>query len=172
MWFSLWKDLPEDYLSQIYDEIAGNEIKMKAIASNNPANKVNKAGNCTDHQQIVDYRSIISKCEVMVDAIISSIEREEASVAVQHGNGGSFIDGPTVDGIGQPRSFAVHLGNTFWPRPPHVQSIQLWIQISPTISVKNRHDICDVWWCFINSGSKVLQSSALLSNGMEARNWN
>lgn len=23
------RDLPEDYLSQIYDEIAGNEIKMK-----------------------------------------------------------------------------------------------------------------------------------------------
>ena len=42
---NFWKDLPEDYLSQIYDEIAGNEIKMKAIASNNPTNKVNKAGN-------------------------------------------------------------------------------------------------------------------------------
>lgn len=25
------RDLPEEYLSQIYDEIAGNEIKMKGI---------------------------------------------------------------------------------------------------------------------------------------------
>lgn len=40
------KDLPEEYLSQIYDEIAGNEIKMKAIASNNPASKASKSGNC------------------------------------------------------------------------------------------------------------------------------
>ena len=30
------KDLPEDYLSQIYDEIAGNEIKMKITASAKP----------------------------------------------------------------------------------------------------------------------------------------
>lgn len=26
------RDLPEEYLSQIYDEIAGNEIKMKGKA--------------------------------------------------------------------------------------------------------------------------------------------
>ncbi|XP_022248093.1 brefeldin A-inhibited guanine nucleotide-exchange protein 1-like isoform X1 [Limulus polyphemus] len=32
------KDLPEDYLSQIYDEIAGNEIKMKAT-SNKPSGR-------------------------------------------------------------------------------------------------------------------------------------
>ena len=30
------KDLPEDYLSAIYDEIAGNEIKMKTTASQKP----------------------------------------------------------------------------------------------------------------------------------------
>ena len=30
------KDLPQDYLSQIYDEIAGNEIKMKITASAKP----------------------------------------------------------------------------------------------------------------------------------------
>ena len=30
------KDLPEDYLSQIYDEIAGNEIKMKITDSAKP----------------------------------------------------------------------------------------------------------------------------------------
>jgi brefeldin A-inhibited guanine nucleotide-exchange protein len=29
------KDLPEDYLSAIYDEIAGNEIKMK-VGSTKP----------------------------------------------------------------------------------------------------------------------------------------
>lgn len=39
------KDLPEEYLSQIYDEIAGNEIKMKASASNTLGNKVNKSCN-------------------------------------------------------------------------------------------------------------------------------
>lgn len=27
------KDLPEEYLSSIYDEIAGNEIKMKATST-------------------------------------------------------------------------------------------------------------------------------------------
>lgn len=27
------KDLPEEYLSHIYDEIAGNEIKMKSTAA-------------------------------------------------------------------------------------------------------------------------------------------
>lgn len=27
------KDLPEEYLSHIYDEIAGNEIKMKSTAT-------------------------------------------------------------------------------------------------------------------------------------------
>lgn len=27
------KDLPEEYLSQIYDEIAGNEIKMKGTVN-------------------------------------------------------------------------------------------------------------------------------------------
>ena len=36
------KDLPEDYLSQIYDEIAGNEIKMKITASAKPG----KQGQC------------------------------------------------------------------------------------------------------------------------------
>ena len=36
------KDLPEDYLSQIYDEIAGNEIKMKITASAKPG----KQGRC------------------------------------------------------------------------------------------------------------------------------
>ena len=30
------RDLPEDYLSQIYDEIAGNGIKMRVIASAKP----------------------------------------------------------------------------------------------------------------------------------------
>ena len=30
------KDLPEDYLSAIYDEIAGNEIKMKATSAGKP----------------------------------------------------------------------------------------------------------------------------------------
>ncbi|XP_037068688.1 brefeldin A-inhibited guanine nucleotide-exchange protein 2-like [Pollicipes pollicipes] len=34
------KDLPEDYLSQIYDEIAGNEIKMKVTASAKPGKQV------------------------------------------------------------------------------------------------------------------------------------
>lgn len=38
------KDLPEDYLSQIYDEIAGNEIKMKASSTSTLGNKVNKSG--------------------------------------------------------------------------------------------------------------------------------
>lgn len=33
------KDLPEEYLSAIYDEIAGNEIKMKATST-----KPGKAG--------------------------------------------------------------------------------------------------------------------------------
>uniref|UniRef100_A0A182P8A8 SEC7 domain-containing protein n=1 Tax=Anopheles epiroticus TaxID=199890 RepID=A0A182P8A8_9DIPT len=33
------KDLPEEYLSQIYDEIAGHEIKMKNTVANKPANK-------------------------------------------------------------------------------------------------------------------------------------
>lgn len=31
------KDLPEDYLSAIYDEIAQNEIKMKAVGSQKAA---------------------------------------------------------------------------------------------------------------------------------------
>lgn len=30
------KDLPEEYLSQIYDEIAGNEIKMKVSSQGKP----------------------------------------------------------------------------------------------------------------------------------------
>lgn len=30
------KDLPEEYLSQIYDEIAGNEIKMKVVGGVKP----------------------------------------------------------------------------------------------------------------------------------------
>lgn len=30
------KDLPEDYLSAIYDEIAGNEIKMKVVGGVKP----------------------------------------------------------------------------------------------------------------------------------------
>ncbi|XP_059351895.1 brefeldin A-inhibited guanine nucleotide-exchange protein 2-like isoform X2 [Daphnia carinata] len=38
------KDLPEEYLSQIYDEIAGNEIKMKAHSSSALGNKVSKPG--------------------------------------------------------------------------------------------------------------------------------
>uniref|UniRef100_A0A182RSJ4 SEC7 domain-containing protein n=1 Tax=Anopheles funestus TaxID=62324 RepID=A0A182RSJ4_ANOFN len=33
------KDLPEEYLSQIYDEIAGHEIKMKNTVANKPAGK-------------------------------------------------------------------------------------------------------------------------------------
>ena len=32
------KDLPEDYLSSIYDEIAGNEIKMKVGSHNTKPN--------------------------------------------------------------------------------------------------------------------------------------
>ena len=31
------KDLPEEYLSVIYDEIAGNEIKMKVTSSGKPS---------------------------------------------------------------------------------------------------------------------------------------
>ena len=34
------KDLPTDYLSDVYDEIAGNEIKMKQT----PSSKPNQAG--------------------------------------------------------------------------------------------------------------------------------
>lgn len=30
------KDLPEEYLSAIYDEIAGNEIKMKVVGGVKP----------------------------------------------------------------------------------------------------------------------------------------
>ncbi|XP_022089529.1 brefeldin A-inhibited guanine nucleotide-exchange protein 1-like isoform X3 [Acanthaster planci] len=41
------KDLPPEYLSEIYDEIAGNEIKMKATASN----KVVTATNVTSEKQ-------------------------------------------------------------------------------------------------------------------------
>ncbi|ETN67279.1 brefeldin a-inhibited guanine nucleotide-exchange protein [Anopheles darlingi] len=33
------KDLPEEYLSQIYDEIAGHEIKMKNTVANKPSGK-------------------------------------------------------------------------------------------------------------------------------------
>ena len=39
------KDLPEEYLTQIYDEIAGNEIKMKASSSNALGSKSSKTGN-------------------------------------------------------------------------------------------------------------------------------
>lgn len=38
------KDLPEEYLSQIYDEIAGNEIKMKASSSSALGSKPSKTG--------------------------------------------------------------------------------------------------------------------------------
>lgn len=34
------KDLPEEYLSQIYDEIAGHEIKMKTTTSNKPGKQI------------------------------------------------------------------------------------------------------------------------------------
>ena len=36
------KDLPEDYLSSIYDEIAGNEIKMKVSSQGRPNKKGGK----------------------------------------------------------------------------------------------------------------------------------
>lgn len=40
------EDLPEEYLSKIYDEIAGNEIKMKS----NP-NRPGKQGNLYEKEQ-------------------------------------------------------------------------------------------------------------------------
>lgn len=39
------KDLPEEYLSQIYDEIAGSEIKMRAGASSSNTLKANRKSN-------------------------------------------------------------------------------------------------------------------------------
>lgn len=39
------RDLPEEYLSKIYEEIAGNEIKMK-IMSIKPAFKQSKSSDC------------------------------------------------------------------------------------------------------------------------------
>lgn len=36
------KDLPEEYLSSIYDEIAGNEIKMKTTGSHKPTKSTSK----------------------------------------------------------------------------------------------------------------------------------
>lgn len=46
------EDLPESYLSKIYDEIAGNEIKMKS----NP-NRPGKQGFIANFQIIVSFSS-------------------------------------------------------------------------------------------------------------------
>ncbi|KAK4009871.1 hypothetical protein OUZ56_019014 [Daphnia magna] len=45
------KDLPEEYLSQIYDEIAGNEIKMKAHSSSALGNKVSKPAGAANEKK-------------------------------------------------------------------------------------------------------------------------
>lgn len=39
------KDLPEEYLSQIYDEIAGSEIKMRVGAMSSNQMKANRKSN-------------------------------------------------------------------------------------------------------------------------------
>lgn len=38
------KDLPEEYLSSIYDEIAGNQIKMKPAGGHKPNTFASKNG--------------------------------------------------------------------------------------------------------------------------------
>lgn len=59
------KDLPEEYLSAIYDEIAGNEIKMKVGAN---IKQPNKQGSKLDTKLITVNSScilIFNTCIVM-----------------------------------------------------------------------------------------------------------
>lgn len=54
------KDLPEEYLSDIYDEIAGNEIKMKQTSTN----KLVKATCEYEGNPILQNEAITSSCLV------------------------------------------------------------------------------------------------------------
>ena len=53
------KDLPPEYLSEIYDEIAGNEIKMKPSTSN-------KMVPTSRWTQYIDFISLQPSCQGMI----------------------------------------------------------------------------------------------------------
>lgn len=80
------EDLPEEYLSKIYDEIAGNEIKMKS----NP-NRPGKQGKMTMKDIPFDTaKSVGTLFNRDFVKLSSDIQRKEATTPMEHGNGGNL----------------------------------------------------------------------------------
>ncbi|XP_061181615.1 brefeldin A-inhibited guanine nucleotide-exchange protein 1-like isoform X3 [Saccostrea echinata] len=71
------KDLPEEYLSQIYDEIAGNEIKMKVVGGVKP----NKSSRdiTSDKQRRLLYNVEMDKMASTAKALMESVSHVQSN---------------------------------------------------------------------------------------------
>lgn len=72
------KDLPEDYLSGIYDEIAGNEIKMKVGAIKSQPNKSGK-DITSDKQRRMLYNMEMDNMAATAKALMESVSHVESN---------------------------------------------------------------------------------------------
>lgn len=63
------RDLPEEYLSSIYDEIAGNEIKMKATGGGGGASKLGKSTSASLSTADNKRRRLLYNMEMEVSVI-------------------------------------------------------------------------------------------------------
>jgi brefeldin A-inhibited guanine nucleotide-exchange protein len=68
------RDLPEEYLSQIYDEIAGNEIKMKGSA------KLGKQSNLTnDKRRRLLYNMEMEELAATAKSLMESVSHVQSN---------------------------------------------------------------------------------------------
>lgn len=124
------KDLPEEYLSAIYDEIAGKKIAMKETKElTMKSNKQSESEHHIDKQHVIP--ADLGWIDVWIWIVCRCGQREAEASALQRGNGADGQDGQSSDGGRQPRPGPLHQRHASGARQAHVQGISPEIPHTP-----------------------------------------
>lgn len=135
------KDLPEEYLSAIYDEIAGKKIAMKETKELTMKSNKQSESQCLRGFSTLRFfyplhwvflrKKTFTLFFLTVRVLpwvcfcgcfpLRCCQWEAEASAVQRGDGADGQDGQSPDGGGQPRSGAVHQRDTPGARQAYVQ---------------------------------------------------
>jgi len=70
------RDLPEDYLSSIYDEIADNEIKMRVTSQGRPGKPTSAASECIVLHRFVLFIASVNEMNIFAYFICHFISKK------------------------------------------------------------------------------------------------
>ena len=105
------KDIPADYLTDIYDDIKQNKIEM-TVPRLEKATSSTKQGSFAPHVTRTDQPRDICRC---------SAERKAAQGVVPHRDGPHGADGQGAHAVAESRESELHERQAHGPRAPHVQ---------------------------------------------------